>query len=92
MVDETLKLIDLDPDGTVTLAGTEAAGLLLINLTENPADAAGPVRVTVPVEANPPITEVGLTETPARAVGTIVALPLAAMPESVAVTLAETVL
>ena len=49
---------------TVTLAGTVAAEVLLLDsVTTAPPDGAGPLRVTVPVEEVPPITEVGLTVT-----------------------------
>jgi hypothetical protein len=47
---------------TVTLAGTVAAEvLLLLRLTVVPPAAAGPVRVTVPVDEAPPGTEEGFT-------------------------------
>ena len=50
--------------GTVTLAGTCAALVLLLeSVTTAPPAGAGPVRVTVPVEETPPTTEVGLTAT-----------------------------
>jgi hypothetical protein len=49
------------PWGTVTLVGTWAAAVLLLDkLTTAPAAGAGPVNLTVPVEDVPPITEVGL--------------------------------
>lgn len=48
--------------GTVTFVGTCAAAVLLLeSVTTAPPDGAGPLRVTVPVEDVPPITEVGLT-------------------------------
>lgn len=63
--------------GTVTLVGTRAAAVLLLErVTTAPPDGAGPLRVTVPVEEVPPITEVGLTVT---------ALAVAAVTVSVAV-------
>jgi len=45
---------------TVTLAGTWAAAVLLLDsVTTAPPDGAGPVNVTVPVDGVPPITEAG---------------------------------
>jgi hypothetical protein len=49
---------------TVTLAGTLAAPVLLLDrLTTAPPAGAGPLSVTVPVEEVPPITKVGLRVT-----------------------------
>ena len=56
----TVKLTELAPAGTKTLAGTFAMeGLLLVRLTATPPTGAGPLRVTVPVEEFPPLTDVG---------------------------------
>jgi hypothetical protein len=56
-----VKVAVVAPAATVTLAGTCAAAvLLLVRVTTAPPDEAGPVRVTVPVDDVPPITEVGL--------------------------------
>jgi hypothetical protein len=50
------------PLATVTVAGTAATDLLLLdNETTAPPLGAGPLRVTVPVELLPPLTVVGLT-------------------------------
>ena len=47
---------------TVTLAGTCAAAVLLLErVTNAPPVGAGAVNVTVPVEVLPPMTEVGFT-------------------------------
>ena len=65
------------PAATVTLAGTWAADvLLLVRVTTAPPDGAGPVKVTVPVDEVPPITELGLklTEVSAAAVTVRVAV------------------
>ena len=53
-----LKLLDCEPAGTVTLAGTMAAGLFLVIVTVVAAGAVA-VSVTVPVEELPPVTVVG---------------------------------
>jgi len=53
------------PAGTVTLGGTCAAAVLLLDsVTIAPPDGAGPVNFTVPVDEVPPITEVGPTVRP----------------------------
>ena len=56
---DAAKLALAWPPGTVTLVGTETAPLELVRLTAVPAEGAGAVRVTVPVEDAPPITLVG---------------------------------
>ena len=49
---------------TVTLAGTCAAAVLLLDrVTAAPLAGAGPLNVTVAVEVFPPVTEVGLKVT-----------------------------
>jgi hypothetical protein len=52
------------PAATVTLAGTVAAGMLLERDTVAPPYAPGPLRVTVPVEGDPPVTLLGLSDRP----------------------------
>ena len=50
--------------GTVTLAGTVAAAvLLLLSVTTTPPVGAAPFSVTVPVDAVPPVTDVGFKPT-----------------------------
>ena len=49
------------PEGTVTLAGTTAAALSLESATTAPLAGAALVRVTVPVEEDPPSTLAGFT-------------------------------
>jgi hypothetical protein len=48
------------PGATVTLAGTLAIALLLLNETVTPLPVAGAVNVTVPVAEDPPVTESGV--------------------------------
>ena len=60
----TEKLAVVAFAATVTLAGTVAAAVLLLDrVTVIPAAGAGPVKVTVPVEDVPPVTVAGLTLT-----------------------------
>jgi hypothetical protein len=51
------------PRGMVTLAGTLAAGSLLVSEILVPLPPAGALRVTVPCDDVPPVTVVGLTLT-----------------------------
>ena len=53
----------VDPAGTVTLAGTVAAALLLDNAMGQPPAGAGAFNVTVPVAAYPPLIVDGFTDT-----------------------------
>jgi hypothetical protein len=65
-----VKFADVLPAGTVTEAATVAAVVLLLcRDTLTPPVGAGPVKVTVPVEALPPVTLVGLTVTDVRLTG-----------------------
>jgi len=58
------------PTGTVTLAGTVATAVLLLeSVTSAPPEGAAAVKVTVPVEKLPPTTDVGLTLTADRLAG-----------------------
>ena len=58
----TVNVALLAPAATVTLAGTIAAAVLsLIRETAAPPAEAGPLRVTVPVEGDPPVTLIGLS-------------------------------
>lgn len=54
-----MKLAELAPSGTVMLAGTLAAALLLESVTSAPPAGAGPLSVSVACEVCPPITFVG---------------------------------
>ena len=56
----TMKVAELLPGGTVTLAGTLATeGLLLDSATTVPPAGAGPLSATVPVEELPALTVEG---------------------------------
>ena len=57
----TLKVAVVAFAATVTLAGTWAAAVLLLDrVTTAPPAGAGPLNVIVPVEALPPMTDTGL--------------------------------
>ena len=58
-----VKVADVLPAGTVTLAGSVAAGLPLERLTTAPPVGAWAFRVTVPAELAPPTTVVGFKVT-----------------------------
>ena len=63
--DETVVVVTVNvrldaPATTVTLAGTVATAVLLLDsVTTDPPDGAGPLRVTVPCDELPPVTVVG---------------------------------
>ena len=58
----TVKVALVAPAGTVTLAGTMATAVLLLErATTAPPLGAAPLRVTVPCEELPPVTLVGLS-------------------------------
>ena len=58
----TVNVALLAPAATVTLKGTVAAAVLpLERETAAPPVGAGPLRVTVPVEGDPPVTLMGLS-------------------------------
>ncbi len=61
------------PAGTMRLAGTDTvAGLLLASETRAPPEGAAAVRVTVPADDVPPVTEVGFTLMALNAAGAAV--------------------
>jgi hypothetical protein len=67
----TVKVREFEPAGTITLAGTMAAALLLARVTVVDTCATA-VSVTVPVEELPPVTVVGFNDklaTPRDGVG-----------------------
>jgi hypothetical protein len=58
---DTVKLALVAPAATVTVAGTVATAVsLLESVTSTPPAGAGVIRLTVPVDAAPPVTLVGL--------------------------------
>jgi hypothetical protein len=79
---ETLKVALVEPAGTVTLAGTVATAVLLLeSVTMAPPVGAGPLRVTVPCEEPPPVTEVGFRTSEAAVIaGTTVSVAVAVAP------------
>jgi len=63
----TVNAALVDPAGTVTLAGTVATGVLLLEReTRAPPLRAGALKATVPVEGDPPLTLVGFNRSDAR--------------------------
>jgi hypothetical protein len=61
------NVVDVLPPGTVTLPGTPATDVLLLErVTTTPPVGAAPLRVTVPVEGLPPVTVVGFRDTELR--------------------------
>lgn len=57
-----VKFAVVAPEATVTLAGTCAAAVLLLDrVTTAPPVGAAPANVTVPVDDVPPSTELGFT-------------------------------
>ena len=58
----TVKVALVAPAATLTLAGTVAAAVLLLeSVTTAPPEGAAPVSVTVPCEELPPVTLAGLS-------------------------------
>jgi len=55
----TLKVAEVAPPAILTVVGTDAALVLLTSVTTSPPAVAGPVRVIVPTEEDPPTTLVG---------------------------------
>lgn len=60
----TVNVADDAPAATVTVDGTDADTSSVVKLMMAPPDGAGWLRVTVPVEADPPMTVVGLSVKP----------------------------
>jgi hypothetical protein len=60
---DTENVLEVAFGAIVTLVGTLATALLLPSVISAPAAGAGPFSVTVPVDAVPPRTDVGLNVT-----------------------------
>ena len=58
-----VKVAEVVPAATSTLAGTVTAGFPLRSVTVAPLVGAGPVKETVPVEERPPTRLLGVKET-----------------------------
>jgi len=67
----TANVVELEPAGTVTDAGTLADAWSLLSVTLNPV-AAGLPKAMVPVEDPPPTTAVGFKDSPVSTAGVIV--------------------
>ena len=82
----TVNVADAFPAATVTLPGTVATAVLeLVSVTTSPPVLAGPVRMTVPVEDEPPVTLVGDRLRPDGAAGFTVSPAVLFTPPYVAV-------
>jgi hypothetical protein len=57
------RVPDTPPAGISTLDGTGIAAFVLLSVMAVPAAGAGPLKVTVSVTADPPLTEDGFTDT-----------------------------
>jgi len=68
----TLNVAEVAPAGIVTVAGGVALLLPDVSVTTSPPLGAGPLRVTVPVETFPPMTDVGDNVTLINVAGEIV--------------------
>ena len=84
----TVNVVEVDPAGTVTVAGTTALLLLEARLTTKPPVGAGPVRAAVPVEALPPVTVAGVRAIELNAEAVIPKFALSDVVPSVAVSVA----
>ena len=77
----TVKVTVVCPAGTSTLEGTVATILLLLDSdTDVPPDGAGPLRLTVPVEVVPSLTEVGFNVIDASCGARTVSVALRVIP------------
>ena len=84
----TLNVAEVDPAGTVTVAGTVAEALFDASAMEIPPVGAAALIVTVPTEATPPTTLVGLRVTLLTLSGLTVSVAVLLAPPRVAVTVA----
>jgi hypothetical protein len=70
----TVKLAVVAPAATATLAATVAAALSLDSATAAPPAGAGPFKVTVPVEDEPPVKLAGFRDIEERSAGLTVSV------------------
>ena len=87
----TLNVALFDPAATVTVAGTFALETLVVKLITAPPDGAGPLRVAVPVDGEPPTTDVGASVIDVSVAAVILSEALADEAPSVAVRVADVV-
>jgi hypothetical protein len=91
-----VKVVLVEPAGTLTDAGTVAAALELVRVTLMPPEGAWLLSVTVPVTAVPPVTALVETVTLVRDGGMIVTCALTVVPpkdaEMVALAVLDTAL
>lgn len=85
----TLKVAVLRPAGTSTVDGTVAEAEFELKLTVMPPDGEMPLRVTVPVEFDPPKTVLGETVTLDSVAGVIVRVAVLVAPLKVPVIVAD---
>lgn len=79
---------EVSPAETLTVEGTVTVDWLLLRVTVAPPCGAGPERVTVPVEDDPPLTLVGFRLSLATVSGLIVSGTPMDVEPTLAVTLA----
>ena len=83
---ETANVPEVAPAGTVIMEGTVASVVSLeLKVTAKPPVGAGSPSVTVPVELFPPMTALGLSETPVIAGGLTVRFAVVLFVPKVAV-------
>lgn len=78
---ETLNVATVEPPGTDTIVGTVTEDWLLASETDSPPTGATDEIVTVPVELEPPVTDVGLNVRPAN-VGAVIEIGAETVEES----------
>jgi len=77
----TVNAVLVDPAGMVTLAGTVATDVLLLDrVTRVPPLGAGALSATLPVEGDPPLTLVGFNRSDARVGGMTVSEAVCVTP------------
>jgi hypothetical protein len=86
-----VKVPVVEPLAIETLVGTTAFALFDVKLTTMPAVEAGTLIVTVPIEDDPPRTEVGETVKPVRTGGLTVSPAVTELEPDVAVITAFTI-